>query len=467
MVDIEFKSKVRSKPPRENFETHDNAIEKLATEIDDLLASGGYSDSAEVIQAREGETSLVENLRNIKDSLATYQYQVFGGSSLKVSESSPAAMTVDVASGSAIVNGVGVSYAGGTSGTISAAAAGKHRYDSVVINSAGSVAVKTGSEVDTTDSRPRPTILTSEKEIAYIDIDESTTSITDSLITDTRQIYARGIPFVTVGDFGMFDTIQKAIDYIVDTQSGDGIIHIASGTYTETFDYSGVSRIVYVLSGDVTINSGNYRGQLTVTSIGLGGSEEGDGTTASGAISHAEGLDTTASGISSHAEGSNTTASSSHSHAGGLYTIADQSSMTAIGKYNTGGSGKIFEVGIGTGTGSRDDGLTLYDDGDFSVKGDITTESGKINPTSKFLTGTYTATTPTENEVFDALKGVVPNVGDGRLCTGAYDDGATNEALSYFERASSTVINIYYGTGSVETVTDGTATTINDIRVAW
>lgn len=383
---INFGAAVRSKPVRNNYEIHDNAIETIAARIDALEAAiGNPNTDAEVIVAREQEVSLVDNLRNIKSSLATYQYQVFGGSSLKVSESSPAAMTVDVAAGSAVVNGINATYAGGTSGAISAAAAGKHRYDSVVVNTAGSVIVKTGAEVATTDTRARPTILASEKELAYIDIDESTSSITDALITDTRTIYARGVPFVTVGDFGMFDTIQQAIDYIVDTQGGNGLIYLAAGDYTESLDFTGVQKISVTISGDTTINTIPYLGGITLTSAGIGAAEFGNNT--------------------------------------------------------TGGTDKIFAVGCGYfygGAGNDDDALVIYDSGAWQTK------------LSKLVCGSvHSASGISEAILYNALHANIYGIGDKIMLNGSASDSANVVFTpSYAERVSSSEIRIYGGSAT-------------------
>ena len=59
----------------------------------------------------------------------------------------------------------------------------------------------------------------------------------------------------------------------------------------------------------------------------------GNGTTASGANSHAEGKDTTASGLCSHAEGNGTTASGVYSHTEGDSTLASGRTSHAEGSY--------------------------------------------------------------------------------------------------------------------------------------
>lgn len=131
------------------------------------------------------------------------------------------------------------------------------------------------------------------------------------------------------------------------------------GSQGVDLSYSGSSSSTRGATGLYSFASG-YE---TIAS-GLISTAEGIGTLAYNTGAHAEGDSTEATGPYSHAEGSNTLASGTYSHAAGSYTIAQNSAQTSIGKYNVGtDTGTILEVGIGTGSSAKANGLEVHTDG--------------------------------------------------------------------------------------------------------
>lgn len=109
--------------------------------------------------------------------------------------------------------------------------------------------------------------------------------------------------------------------------------------------------------------------------------QEGFGSTASGAFSHAEGVRTTASGVYSHVEGNCSTADGAVSHAEGNSTYATGDNSHAEG-LNTSADGKASHAeGINTcasGRSSHAEGSDTKATGDYShAEGDTTTASGE------------------------------------------------------------------------------------------
>ena len=111
---------------------------------------------------------------------------------------------------------------------------------------------------------------------------------------------------------------------------------------------------------------------------GAAGHAEGDSTQANNTNAHSEGYATTASGTSSHAQNNNTTASGANASAAGYFTTAGYENQFAIGKYNNNKSTSIFEVGIGTGTNAKANGLELDGSGNLKTAGTITDGNGNV-----------------------------------------------------------------------------------------
>ena len=105
---------------------------------------------------------------------------------------------------------------------------------------------------------------------------------------------------------------------------------------------------------------------------------EGAHSTASGGTSHAEGSYCTASGVSSHAEGAYTIASGDYSHAQNAYTKASSDHQTALGKFNVEDAADTYAVIVGNGTfdNARSNALTVDWSGNVEAAGDIEDGSG-------------------------------------------------------------------------------------------
>lgn len=111
---------------------------------------------------------------------------------------------------------------------------------------------------------------------------------------------------------------------------------------------------------------------------GAAGHAEGESTQANANNAHSEGYGTTASGVNSHAQNNNTTASSANSSASGYYTTAGYENQFVVGKYNNNKSTSILEVGIGTGTNAKANGLELDTSGNLKTAGTITDGNGNV-----------------------------------------------------------------------------------------
>lgn len=92
---------------------------------------------------------------------------------------------------------------------------------------------------------------------------------------------------------------------------------------------------------------------------------EGYGTQATANGAHAEGDATIAAGTYSHAEGFESQALAKYSHVSGIRNIAQNEGQFVCGKYATIDSSKslLFQIGVGTGTTARANGLTVNSSG--------------------------------------------------------------------------------------------------------
>ena len=119
---------------------------------------------------------------------------------------------------------------------------------------------------------------------------------------------------------------------------------------------------------------------------------EGQGNKASGGSAHVEGGTNTASGARSHAGGNlaYAQAENAFAHGYGVYANGKQSiglgqnlqvgydNQCVVGKCNSNKSTNIFEVGIGTGTNARANGLELDTSGNLKTAGTITDGQGHV-----------------------------------------------------------------------------------------
>lgn len=168
-----FQSALRSRPVRDNFTEIQNAVNDQQEQIDLMLTPPAGS---EVTNARDYYSVLRDRIR--ASGLAGGNKLVSGG---VVSEQGTPDMTVAVSAGTAIVNGIGCTWAGASSGTITAPTAGNNRYDVVVINSDNTLSIVAGTESATPIA---PAITASQKALALIYLTDATTEITNTEIVN-------------------------------------------------------------------------------------------------------------------------------------------------------------------------------------------------------------------------------------------------------------------------------------------
>jgi hypothetical protein len=171
--EITNQSDLISKFVRDNFTNLKNKTNEV---IDDLAAVSIGTTNAETTAARPYHTSLKERLDDITTGKPNYR----GSITSLVTESSPAAMTVDIAADVGQVGGITVNWSAATTGTITAPSVNP-RIDVVVVNSDNTLSVVTGSEAVTPAI---PTIASTQLPLARIDLATSTSTITNSLITN-------------------------------------------------------------------------------------------------------------------------------------------------------------------------------------------------------------------------------------------------------------------------------------------
>jgi hypothetical protein len=173
IAEITRQSDVISKNLRDNYTNLKNKTNEV---IDDLAAVSIGTTNAETTAARPYHTSLKERLDSIGSGKPAYRSTI---ASL-VTESSPAAMTVDIAADEGQINGISVNWSAATTGTITAPSVNP-RIDVVVVNSDNTLSVVTGSEAV---APVIPTIASTQLPLARIDLATSTSTITNSLITN-------------------------------------------------------------------------------------------------------------------------------------------------------------------------------------------------------------------------------------------------------------------------------------------
>ena len=172
---------VDSYPLRTTINVLKNAINDNNTRINNALTAG----PSEVTDARDNESSLQENIR----LRAREGDRVLGANDFQVSEFSGGANdTISVATGTGIVNGIGVKKtAASTSAAISASSASNHKRVVVVIESDNTISALEGTEVSTASTAPFPAISAAQMPLGMFIIDStSPVVISDADITDLR-----------------------------------------------------------------------------------------------------------------------------------------------------------------------------------------------------------------------------------------------------------------------------------------
>ena len=203
---------------------------------------------------------------------------------------------------------------------------------------------------------------------------------------------------------------------------------------------------------------------------GYGATAMGRDTEATNSYAHATGYFTNADGLYSTAMGFNTDAMAigttsigytsdafgNYSTAIGLNTLANSYACVAVGRYNVGyGSGTswnltdpIFEVGIGTSSGSRANAMTIRKNGSVGINTAFPTAELQVNGQIKFQTVEYFEDGGT-NQI--ATRGSIRPTADNTYDLGAsnfrWDDVfATNGTIQTSDRRSkSSIKELSYG----------------------
>lgn len=126
------------------------------------------------------------------------------------------------------------------------------------------------------------------------------------------------------------------------TTASGAFSHAEGSQTTASGTFSHVEGGYSTASGDYAHAEGSF-----TKAIGYAAHAEGLTSTADGAGSHAEGSNTKATGTHSHAEGNRTEAKGKYSHASGFCTQATHSCQYAVGCGNDPQADSLFEVGNG------------------------------------------------------------------------------------------------------------------------
>ena len=85
--------------------------------------------------------------------------------------------------------------------------------------------------------------------------------------------------------------------------------------------------------------------------------------------------------------------------------------------------------------------------------------------------GTIHSTNVTHNKIFDNLKASIPSINDKVIVNGSYKDGSDFCCISYVLRSGVSTMSIYWinddGDYGSLVITDGSATTIDYVSIAW
>ena len=182
--------------------------------------------------------------------------------------------------------------------------------------------------------------------------------------------------------YGYIRTGQKANTTIGGDATAEGIRNTASGNQSHAEGADTVaSNTAAHAEGSATQATGvasHAEGGGGVVASGMSSHAEGASTQASAHYSHAEGQGAKAQGLAAHAQNFYTTASANYSSAAGYYTTAGYQNQFVVGKYNDNKSTNIFEVGIGTASNAKANGLELDTSGNLKTAGTITDGNGNV-----------------------------------------------------------------------------------------
>jgi hypothetical protein len=243
IAEITNQSDLLSKPVRDNYTNLKNKVNEV---IDDLAAVSIGTTNAETTAARPNNTSLKERLDTIDSGKPNYRSTI---TSL-VTESTPNAMTVDVATGQGQTNGITVKWGGSTSGTITAPSVNP-RIDIVVINSDNTLSIVTGAEAATPVV---PTVASTQLPLARIDLTVGMTTITNSDI-----INYNGYVWSQIGEIISLhpDTKSAYLPNLFHYSPCDGV-ELLDSNYIDTGNDTNVPNLTddRFLMGDTTYATG-------------------------------------------------------------------------------------------------------------------------------------------------------------------------------------------------------------------
>jgi len=233
MINVPFQSPVYSRAHRENYKTlqnHFNELYDRITEVATATPSG-----TEVTDARDYATVLQQ-----RNQLAgrLWSNEVIDG--LAVAEQSVPDMTVQIAAGSASINGT-LCYRAASSNTGTITAPTNSRYDVVVLNSDNTISVSTGND---SVNPILPAISVTQRPLAIISLTSTDVTITSSMITACKAQGAISTDNTNTDKWHWY--IQDAIDAI-DNDSG-GTVIVNPGKYYEEIDITGKNYLTIELS---------------------------------------------------------------------------------------------------------------------------------------------------------------------------------------------------------------------------
>lgn len=218
---LAYQAQIRTKPLRENFDDIENAVNNLQAQVDAISTAASGS---ELVEARDYHASIRARLRS--ESKIPGNCVITG-----LLVSTGAGMTVSVALGEAIVDGIACVRTGATSSATITAPATK-RYDVVVINSDNSLSVVAGND---SEDPFLPTVSSSQRALGILRLTSSTVSITDILDARVQGAHTEGKYFWKIQDAVEYlRTVRQDVTLgVYDRKSGGGIIDIMPGSYYE------------------------------------------------------------------------------------------------------------------------------------------------------------------------------------------------------------------------------------------
>jgi hypothetical protein len=236
---INYQDNLRSKPIRQNFTDIENNYNALRSEVNASIAST----ASEITSARDGFDALQDNIH----ARSIYGNGVSTGGVITASGSN----SIYVSTGAGICpNGVGVSWDGATSNTLSSIT--KERYVVAVINSDNTLSLELGA---TADDPFYPAITRTQRPIGtFLQATGSPVVINQSDVIDARRQGA-------LGNNKWFFLIQDAVNSISDTIGG--LIEVGAGKYVEDVNLTDKNNLIINFESNADI----YRVNATASCI--------------------------------------------------------------------------------------------------------------------------------------------------------------------------------------------------------